>query len=126
MTRVCARGGRVVVADSAPAPEKADAFNRMERLRDPSHVRAMPVTELRAFFVDAGLGEPRTTFYRLEGELESLLARSFPRPGDDDQIRRIFAASLAGDDLGIGARRDGDRITFGYPVAVLVSEVAHR
>lgn len=33
MTRVCATGGRVVVVDSAPAPEKADAFNATERLR---------------------------------------------------------------------------------------------
>src|SRR5271166_6160520 len=36
MRRVCAAGGRMVVADSAPAADKADAFNRMERLRDPS------------------------------------------------------------------------------------------
>src|SRR6266446_1700631 len=50
MRRVCAPGGRVVVADSAPAPDKADAFNAMERLRDPSHVRALPPGEHRQIF----------------------------------------------------------------------------
>lgn len=119
MARVCAPGGRVVVADSAPAPDKADAFNRMEVLRDPSHVRAMPLAELTGLYHRAGLGEPRVTSYRLEGELEGLLGRSFPRPGDADEIRRIFRASLADDALGIGARLDGDRIRYGYPVAVL-------
>src|SRR5215468_12022546 len=37
MQRVCKPGGRVVVADMSPAPEKADALNAEERLRDPSH-----------------------------------------------------------------------------------------
>lgn len=121
MKRVCAPGGRVVVVDSAPAPDKADAFNRMERLRDPSHVRAMPPSELAALFTAVGLCAPRTTSYRLESELEALLARSFPKPGDADEIRRLFAASLANDALGIGTRRVGDSILYGFPVAVLVA-----
>ncbi len=121
MRRVCAPGGRVAVIDSAPAPDKAAAFNHMERLRDASHVRAMPLDELRLLFGAVGLPEPRTTGYRLEGELEGLLARSFPKPGGADEIRRLFAASVADDALGIGARRVGAEIRYGYPVAVLVA-----
>ena len=122
MRRVCAVGGKVVVADSAPAPEKADAFNAMERLRDPSHVRALPPSELKQLFNDVGLAEPRVTHYRLEGELEGLLGRSFPKPGDADRIRELFAASLTDDRLGIATRRDGALIRYGFPVAVLVAE----
>jgi len=122
MARVCVPGGRVVVVDSAPAPDKADAHNAVEKLRDPSHVRSMPREELRGLFAKAGLPEPRVTTYRLEGELEGLLSRSFPNPGDDEEIRRRFRASLADDGLGIATRRDDDRIRFGYPVAVLVAE----
>lgn len=123
MARVCAPGGRVAVIDSAPAPDKADAFNHMERLRDPSHVRAMPPEELRGLFHAAGLPAPRTTSYRLEGELDGLLARSFPKPGDADEIRRLFRAALADDALGVQPRLDGDRVRYGYPVAVLVADV---
>src|SRR5437867_9480024 len=61
MRRVCKPGGKVVVADSAPAPEKADAFNAMEKLRDPSHVRALPLGELNDLFRRQGLPEPRYT-----------------------------------------------------------------
>ena len=122
MARVCRPGGTVVVVDSAPAPETAEAFNRMEVVRDPSHVRALPLTEHLALFKAAGLPEPRVTHYRLEGELESLIARSFPKPGDDATLRTIFADSLATDTLGIQARRDPDgRIRYGYPVAVLAA-----
>jgi ubiquinone/menaquinone biosynthesis C-methylase UbiE len=122
MARVCRTGGRVVVIDSAPAPDKADAFNAMELVRDPSHARAMPLEELKDLYRRAGLPEPRATGYRLEGELEGLIQRSFPNPGDDETLRRIFRASVEGDTLGLGARRDGDTIRYGYPVAVLVAE----
>ena len=110
MRRVCAAGGKVVVVDSAPAPDKADAFNAMERLRDPSHVRALPPGELKQLFSDVGLADPRITHYRLEGDLEGMLGRSFPKPGDADRIRELFAASLADDRLGIATRRDGAQI----------------
>jgi ubiquinone/menaquinone biosynthesis C-methylase UbiE len=124
MKRVCAPGGTVLVIDSAPARDKADAFNRMEVVRDPSHTRAMPEAELKSLFTGVGLPEPRTTGYRLEGELEGLIARSFPKPGDDETLRKIFRDSLANDDLGVGVRRDGDTILLGYPVAVLAARRA--
>ena len=69
MRRVCRPGGRVVVADSAPAAGKADAFNRMERLRDPSHVRALSPEELRALFTEAGLPAPRVQPDLLPGDI---------------------------------------------------------
>jgi ubiquinone/menaquinone biosynthesis C-methylase UbiE len=122
MARVCAPGGTVLVADSAPAAAKADAFNRMELLRDPSHVRALPLVEHVELFRRAELPTPRITQYRREGDLEGLIARSFPRPGDADRIRAIFAESLADDALDMQLRRDGDRIVFGgYPVGVLAA-----
>ena len=122
MARVCRPGGKVVVVDSAPAPDTANAFNAMELVRDPSHTRAMPLEELKDLYRQAGLPEPRTTGYRLEGELEGLIERSFPNPGDDETLRRIFRASVDGDTLGIGARLDGETIRYGYPVAVLVAD----
>jgi hypothetical protein len=45
---VYARGGRILELDMA-APEgaaRASLLNRMENLRDPSHIRAMSVTRL--------------------------------------------------------------------------------
>jgi SAM-dependent methyltransferase len=122
MKRVCKPGGRVVVADSAPPTDKADAFNAVEKLRDPSHVRALPLEEHKRLFARQGLSEPRHTPYRLESDLESLLARSFPNPGDDDKIRTAFRRSVEDDSLGIAARREGDLVVYGYPVAILVAD----
>ncbi len=121
MKRVCKPQGRIVVADSAPVAAKADAFNAMERLRDPSHTRAMPTEELCELFAKAGLPAPHTGIYRLEAELEALLARSFPQDGDADRIRAIFEDSLIDDALDMATRRDNGKIYLSFPVAVLVA-----
>ena len=113
--------GRIVVADSAPAAGKAEAFNRMERLRDPSHVRALPLEEPGALFRDAGLAAPRVQTDRLPGELEGLLERSFPRPADADRLRKMFAESLEEDDLGMETVRKDGRILFSFPILLLAA-----
>jgi ubiquinone/menaquinone biosynthesis C-methylase UbiE len=121
MRRVCAPRGTVMVIDSAPAPEKAAAFNRVEVLRDPSHVRALPLDEHLALFAAADLPVPRQTFYRLQTDLEGLLARSFPNPGDGERMRAIYEASLADDALDMATRQDGDVLRLAFPVAVLAA-----
>lgn len=121
MVRVCKSGGRIIVIDVfTTTPQQADAFNRMERLRDPSHVRALSLAELTELFIDAGLEAPKTSFYKLPMSLGPLLKGSFPEPGDEERVRRIFIEDVDKDELGLGARwYDGD-VHFAYPIAVLV------
>lgn len=123
MRRVCRPGGRVVVADTAPALSKADAFNRMEQLRDPSHVRALSPEELLHLFAAAGLPEPHLKSDALPYELESFLARSFPKDGDADRIRQLFAESLQSDSLGVAAFRKDGEVRFSFPTVIVASVV---
>ncbi|HYM72143.1 MAG TPA: methyltransferase domain-containing protein [Stellaceae bacterium] len=120
MVRVCAPGGRIVVVDSCPSedPAKAAAFNRLERLRDPSHTRALPLSEMKRLFAAAGLGEPQVRFTELCDVVSNLLARSYPNPGDDIKIVELFRASASDDSLGIPVRLDGEAIHYAYPVAI--------
>jgi len=123
--RVCRPGGRIVVADSAPVAAKADAFNAMERLRDPSHTQAFPVEKLTALFEKAGLPQPRFEPMRLALELDSLLSRSWPREGDQARIRAMFEHALLEDTLDIQPRRQQGQIVFSFPVAILGVQVPH-
>jgi len=122
MKRACKPGGRIVVADMAPIPGKAAALNAAERLRDPSHVRALPVDELRGLFTQAGLGAPQVTSYRMEDQLEYLLSRSFPNEGDADRLRRMYADSIASDSLDLNTRQENGKIYYSLPVSVLVAQ----
>jgi hypothetical protein len=103
-------------------PAKAAEFNRLERLRDPSHVRSLTFAELKGLFREAGLGEPQLTFYELRDEVKNLLARSFPGPGDDLKIIELFKASATDDRLGVPVRVEADEVHYAYPVAILAAE----
>jgi SAM-dependent methyltransferase len=123
MRRVCRAGGRVVVVDSAPGGDKAEAFNRMEQLRVPSHVRALPPEELFALFAAAGLPEPRARYDLMPYELEGFLGRSFPHEGDGDRIRHMFEESVENDALGVSAIEREGKIYFSLPVLTLASSI---
>ena len=73
-------------------------------------------------FRETALPTPRKTFYRLEGEVEDLLQRSFPNPGDADKIRQMFVEALDNDGLGIDVRRQDNKIRFAYPIAILCAD----
>jgi SAM-dependent methyltransferase len=123
MVRVCAPGGRIVVVDSCPAEDKAKAaaFNRLELLRDPSHTRALPLSELKSVFAAAGLSEPRVSFSEIRDVVSNLLARSYPNPGDETKIVAMFKASASDDSLGIPVRLEGEAIHYAYPVAIVAA-----
>ncbi len=123
MRRVCRAGGRIVVADSAPAAAKADAFNAMEKMRDPSHTRALPVEELGALFVAAGLPAPQVERTRLALDLDEFLSRSYPREGDEARIRALFERALSDDAMDVEPRRDGAKTWFSVPVAIVCTRV---
>lgn len=125
MRRVCRAGGRVVVVDSAPAAEKADAFNAMEKLRDPSHTRALPVAEMTALFRAAGLPEPQVERTRLALSLDEFLSRSYPREGDEARIRAMFERALTDDAMDVEPRREQGRIYFSVPVAIVGAQLPH-
>ncbi len=110
MARVCAPGGRLVVVDmyASEDPAKAAEFNRLERLRDPSHMRSLTLPELKSLFGEAGLQDPEASFYELRDEVRNLLARSFPEPGDDVKIIELFKASAADDRLGVPVHIEGE------------------
>lgn len=122
MVRVCSAGGRVMVVDVAPAAEKVDAYDRVEKLRDPSHTHALTLVEFQDMLVSAGLHNIKTDFYHLEMELEQQLQASFSHPGDADKIRQLFREDLGRDRLGVGAHPRGEAIYFTYPIAVIIGQ----
>jgi ubiquinone/menaquinone biosynthesis C-methylase UbiE len=125
MGRVCKPSGRILVIDSSPSEDKAAAFNAMERLRDPSHIRALTAPQFLNLFVEAGIPATRVENLRLLGDLESLLARSFTSEANANLVREAFQNSLVEDVLDVSARRDNHgKIHYAFPIILLKARKA--
>jgi ubiquinone/menaquinone biosynthesis C-methylase UbiE len=124
MSRVCHPGGKIMIVDAVLPPEKIDAYNRFEKLLDPSHNRALTMEEMQGLVKEAGLQDMRLAFYEMEMELEGQLAASFPNPGDEERIRRLVRDDIGIDRLGVGAHMRGDEIHYAYPVTVVTARKA--
>lgn len=72
MARVLRPGGTLVLADvvSSEVPEESALHNAIEILRDPSHVRMLPASELTALIEGAGLTIRHTQTWDEQREFE--------------------------------------------------------
>jgi ubiquinone/menaquinone biosynthesis C-methylase UbiE len=121
MVRVCAPDGRVALVGVYTTVEKGETFNSMERLRDPSHVRALALEEIIGLATATYLENVQCDFYPYEGELENLLKGSSPAPGNEEKVRDIITRDVDRNELGISARRDGTEIRVSYPIAIVTA-----
>jgi ubiquinone/menaquinone biosynthesis C-methylase UbiE len=117
MARVCRPGGRIVIRDVTPAADKSAAYDRMEKLRDPSHTHALSPEEMRGLGEGAPVGEPQvTTSITADLSLDAILATSFPEACTLDDLRAMFREdALSGEDeLGFGTRLVDDEVRVSY------------
>ncbi len=121
MVRLAAPGGRIVLCDGVVSddPEKALAFNQMERLRDPSTVEFRRQDYLCRLFVEAGLGEPDVRMFQVPYSAADLVAASFPEGDDRSGLQTLIERSVEHDSLGMGAHLSADGVRIAYRSVVL-------
>ena len=126
MTRVATQQGRLLVADmlTSEDPAKAEYHNRMERLCDPSHVRALTVAQFAQLFAAGGLAMRFNAEVPIDMEVEEWLAHGGPDESTAAQIRALIEASIDTDRCGLNVRRENDAIRFTYATGVFVLERA--
>lgn len=111
MVRVTRAGGRVAVVDivAGDDPVVAAETNRIERLRDPSHGRTLPVTEIHALLDKAGARVVSTSRHDQPLDVEDWMARTATPDPVRDAIRTRFAEELdGGTPTGLHPYRDAD------------------
>lgn len=124
MMRVAKPKGKVAVIDVFTSSTiQSDAYDKVEKLKDPSHVRTLPLTELQNMVGKAGLVNAKAGFYRIEMKLEDNLKASFPKEKSDiDKVRQAVIDDIGKDKIGMGAFRKGKDVYLNYPIATIVAE----
>ena len=105
MARVCAAGGAIVIEDQAPPPDPAaaDVMTTIDRLRDPSHTRAVDPESWAALCAASGLTLERVWLSSLELEFEEWITRAHPTPADGARAREMLEAAARGEFPGLHA-----------------------
>jgi ubiquinone/menaquinone biosynthesis C-methylase UbiE len=115
MLRVTKPSGRLFVADSlAPEDEtKSDLFNRIERLRDPSHANTLSLARMRRIFVRCGLRVVKEEIRERARSFNHWMRRAGLEPPDAryQATRRAMEESIPGDQAGFSPRASGDDLT---------------
>jgi SAM-dependent methyltransferase len=121
MVRVCASGGRVVIVDVfATNPQQADAYNHLEKLRDPSHVRALFLEELSGLLREAGLYNVQTHFTSMSLIWSKCSGDRSRTPVMRIKSARCFSTTSAWTGWVLELFKKEGAIFFAYPIALLI------
>jgi ubiquinone/menaquinone biosynthesis C-methylase UbiE len=123
MKRITRAGGRLLIADmlGSDDPAKAELHTRIERLCDPTHVRALPEAEFDALFREAGVEVVLRPRSLLHHDVEEWLDHGGPSDEARREILSLLELSLDGDRASMQLRRENGRLRFSYTgVAFLV------
>lgn len=115
MARVCGRGGKVAIDDmlTPEEPARAALHNHIERLRDPSHTRSLPLSELLALVEAAGLHLERYEVSETVRDFQDWMDTVGATPAAVAEVRRLMLDSRDGDTAGMGVRlEESGRLTF--------------
>lgn len=122
MKRVCSPGGKVAIIDVSTPAEKQKYYDEVEKIRDPSHTKALTPEEFMKVVESAGLVNIKTGFYRLARELESQISCSFPIEGGADKMRKIFGEDIGKNKTGFEPEKVNGQIIIYYPHIIIVGE----
>lgn len=122
MRRVCAEEGRIMIIDVTPTEAAQAEYDNLERLRDPSHVRALTEQQLLKIASAHGLTLMSQARYCLNVELEQQIAASAMTHADASEIRQRLTkdADQGVDRYGLSARKEGQDIYVSYPISVFI------
>ena len=123
MARVCRPRGKVAVEDLVTSEHRGrgDYQNRIERLRDPSHTRALAPTELLRLFTAAGLELERLYSAELVQNLERWLANSRTPPERASEVRALIERDAREDLSGTHPFLKDSQWFFRQPTLALVA-----
>ena len=120
LRRVLRDDATVVICDTLAdeRPERAALHNRIEQIRDPSHVRMLPESELRALLERSGfpIAAARKTSKRREFGEWTALARTLPDAAAE--ARALLESTLADNGAGIDTALEDGQLRFTHRSAI--------
>jgi ubiquinone/menaquinone biosynthesis C-methylase UbiE len=125
--RVTRPRARFVIADlvSSEDPAKAAVHNEIERLCDPTHVRALTESELEALFTSYGLRVLFKGHATIDSSVAEWMSHGGPPPERAREIEERMRQAIDGDAAGLNVRFERGELFFSHTgAAFLVAKTA--
>jgi ubiquinone/menaquinone biosynthesis C-methylase UbiE len=122
MARVCRPNGTVAVADLVVSehPDRDNYQNRFEKLRDPSHVRALSLSDLIELFTETGLEVYDVNTDVLVPEVEQWLSNAQTPESRATEARKMIKRDAREDLSGTRPFWQNDNLYFIQRTAIVV------
>ena len=122
MVRVTNPRGRILIADllGSEDPNKAALHDGIERRCDPTHVRALPASELQALFRAAQLTVAREVYGTMDYDLEQWISSGEAEPAARAEIISLMESCLKHDHADLRVRRENGRLCFSHRTAAFL------
>ncbi len=123
MRRVCR--DRLVLVDgvSSEDADKSLFHNRLEKMRDPSHVRIYRLSEIEEMFNEAGAYIKEISHREIPQDFEEWMTRAGTGEKRTKIIEQLMVQSLDGDRTGLHVRLDEGKLGFTYDTIILIAQV---
>ncbi|HXN84796.1 MAG TPA: methyltransferase domain-containing protein [Candidatus Binataceae bacterium] len=123
MSRVCRIDGIVAVEDmiSSEHSDREEYYNRFERLRDTSHTRALPLSELLKTLTSAGLEIVRFESAVFDNPVERWFASAQTTPDRAAEARAMIERDLVEDLSGARPWRVDGALHFKHRLAIVTA-----
>lgn len=124
MSRVCRPNGTIAIEDLVVSehPERAEYQNRFERLRNPAHVRALPLSELLSVVADAGMDPHQVRTDETVTEVEEWLQTAETPKNRSTDVREMLSRDVDADLSGTRPFWRNDTLYFIHSTAIVIAQ----
>ncbi len=124
MKRVCKKDGKIVLIDGISSEDdaKSDYLNKMERIRDKSHVCLYKLSELQNLFDEVDLEVIIEKHWDLDQYFDEWIERADPDYKDAKKIEEMMKSCLKEDHTGLNVRLEDGRIKFTYDTVIVIAK----
>ncbi|PIU55386.1 MAG: hypothetical protein COS88_04685 [Chloroflexi bacterium CG07_land_8_20_14_0_80_51_10] len=123
MARVCDSKGRIIIMDivSSEDEAKSEYHNRMERLRDASHIKEYRQSELEGMMKVCELKIRKTRQWPFTISFDEWMRIGGPGAATAEKIRAMMLDSIDGDKSGLRVELREGELFFTYTTAIIVA-----
>ncbi len=116
---------RIIIVDGVSSEDnnKSLSHNRIEKIRDPSHVRIYQLSEIKTMLDNIGATVFGLTHWDIPQDFEEWIRRAGAHKRKMEEIKGLMRRSIDGDDTGLRVKIKDGKMGFTYDTVILIIDI---